>query len=406
MRVLRTIAFFLYLVACVSIFGFLAIELFPGVLRFVNTTTVQYYAIKERYVPDPDLIFRHLKRYERSITTGDLSSVCPEEASRSRPWTHEATFTAEGFRSNINRPPYDAIVIGDSFVEIGEQDSHTVSEQIAQAANIKTLNLGAAWYGPHHYLTLLRRNAPNNGAKYILTFIFSGNDLLDIVNYERWLAGGSYYNFGEQTRALPYRYIAATRQILSALKSAALASLKYAPLKATATLPCDKSTSAGYFKVAGTARLMAFAYWNEHLMGHQLADTRPWHALRRILAEMHSVSTTSGSQFIVVLVPTKLQTYAHLVMPEFTSSAFLERLRPQIVFQDNMSSALAVTTASLGIGLLDLTLDFRALAATCLLFFDFDTHWTLAGRRVAAQRVAEYISGRQFDMNRALETCR
>ena len=58
------------------------------------------------------------------------------------PISYHASYTNKGFRTNSSKPPFDVLVIGDSYIEFGESDDSTLSELLKQESGLSTLNLG------------------------------------------------------------------------------------------------------------------------------------------------------------------------------------------------------------------------------------------------------------------------
>ena len=74
------------------------------------------------------------------------------------PWTYVVTTNAEGFRPNSAGPPYEIVLVGDSFLTAGEDDASTLSERLRAVSGRATFNLARAWYGPYQSLELRKRS--------------------------------------------------------------------------------------------------------------------------------------------------------------------------------------------------------------------------------------------------------
>ena len=103
------------------------------------------------------------------------------------------------------------MLIGDSYVEIGETDQLTLREQLALVSGLTTFNLGREWYGPFQYLELFKRYAPRLKPRYAVLCFFDGNDIEDTKQYLRWRKGKSYYTFVLSTKNYMGRYFTALR---------------------------------------------------------------------------------------------------------------------------------------------------------------------------------------------------
>src|SRR5688572_9083087 len=154
-RVARSAGFACYLLVIVPLGLFLMLEAFPGwLLPLMNTDAVPYYAVKSDYVPHPRLIFVRRTRPLSFMTGGELHADYSDYAEDEPLWSYTATYNEHGFRTNSKPPPHEVLVIGDSFVEIGERDDRTFSEIVASTTGMSTFSAGLGWYGPHHYLRL------------------------------------------------------------------------------------------------------------------------------------------------------------------------------------------------------------------------------------------------------------
>jgi SGNH hydrolase-like domain, acetyltransferase AlgX len=120
---------------------FLVIEIFPDLLTIVQLQGIQYYAMKNKYASDPQLVFRRTSKTDRrSSYPGDLFK--PEYGVQVEPIDYTATYDRHGFRKNSSEPPYDIAVIGDSYIEMGESDATTFTEFLRRETDLSVLNLG------------------------------------------------------------------------------------------------------------------------------------------------------------------------------------------------------------------------------------------------------------------------
>jgi len=107
---------------------------------------IKYYALRGNYVPHPSLVL--VPRWTGSVeeysyeSKGDLySPIYGVDVPATR---FAGSVTADGFRSNGSREPVDVLVLGDSYVEIGETDQDIVSERLSAASGLSAFNLGRA----------------------------------------------------------------------------------------------------------------------------------------------------------------------------------------------------------------------------------------------------------------------
>jgi hypothetical protein len=107
---------------------FLAIDQSSSFRHRLNPEWIRYYALKDRYKQDKNLVF--IPKYAGTTfsweTRGDLYS--PLYNVEVKPMKSTWSYTQDGFRKNSSNGSTDLLVIGDSFIEVGETDSDTLSE--------------------------------------------------------------------------------------------------------------------------------------------------------------------------------------------------------------------------------------------------------------------------------------
>ena len=142
-RVARSAGFACYLLVIGPLGLFLILEAFPGwLLPLMNTDAVPYYAVKSNYVPHPRLIFVRRTRQLSFMTGGEHHADYSDYAKDEPLWSYTATYNEHGFRTNSKPPPHEVLVIGNSFVEIGERDDRTFSEIVASITGMSTFSAG------------------------------------------------------------------------------------------------------------------------------------------------------------------------------------------------------------------------------------------------------------------------
>lgn len=371
----------------------------PGLL---GATGIPYFELRARFRADPELVMvpRRTGHERRFQFRGDLHN--PDDDMPDPAMDYRASYSESGFRTNSSEPPYDALVIGDSFVEFAESDSTTVSELLADATGLSTYNLGRGWYGPYQYVELLRRHGLERDPDFALAFFFEGNDAEDAREYERWRDGGSYYHFGRTQAPLPERFATATFDLISFLQWETARRLGVRPWLADALGHEDPLVvrNTGRVEVGGEATRMKFGYWpvGGDRSVDAILDTPRWRAARRALERFRDTASANGITPIVVFLPTKVTTYVGQI--EEVPGRYRGREPGDSAPEDRpvRARALAAVARELDVPFLDLTADFRAAAVDRpLLFHPQDTHWAARGRRVAAEAVAEFMRRRWPD---------
>ena len=400
---IKTIVFSAYIIVVSTFVMFSLFEVFPSLLDQVNLQKIRYYAQRAEYLSDPDLVFVP-RRGERTLMsevfTGDQYSEA--YGVDVLPIRYQASYTSDGFRSNSSAAPFDVLVLGDSYIEVGESDDSTFSEQLKQVSGFSTMNLGRGWYGPPQYLEVFKRYGLRTQAPYALMAFFSGNDAEDTRQYMRWERGGEggdYYSFIVGRTNFFIRYLHAVRDTFVMIRD------WYKPYftgrLATAGMALayegrskEIHPDLGMIQLHDHVVPMAFTYWNQHVSSRELLERDEWKRIRAVLHQFKSVADEHRILPLVMFIPTKIEVYGRLFKEE-SGKTFLMKVGDQLKFDTNSSDALEVICREEGIDLVNLLPRFRALAGQGnVLYFPFDTHWNRAGRKAAAEEVAEMIRNR------------
>ena len=122
------VAAYTFLVA--SLLLFTMFEYFPRLLDLVNLQSIAYYGLKRELIADPALVFVPRKVDEVLQTTWMGDQYSSKYGVDVSPITYVATTNAEGFRPNSAGPPYEIVLVGDSYLTMGEDDASTLSERL------------------------------------------------------------------------------------------------------------------------------------------------------------------------------------------------------------------------------------------------------------------------------------
>ena len=367
---------------------FLFIELFPGILAVIPFQEIKYYALKKEYISDPTLVFTYRQTnyaYRKSFI-GDLYST--GYGLPAQPVDYLATYTEQGFRKNSSQAPYSVAVIGDSYIEFGESDEKTFTELLKAEGGLSVFNIGRGWYGPYQYLELLRRYALAVKPKYVFLAFFSGNDFNDITEYEAWRAGGRYYFYRDlDNQNIVSRFTLATTDVVRYLKHRIKRVLGYE------TARRFDHSFLGVIRIGSKKVPMVLPRWETEVTTQQLTG------IKSILSEFNSICHEHGIVPVVIYIPTATQVYGPLYSGD-SNSHFIARVRSA---PDNPSlQAIAGLAAELHMDFINLLPVFQEKAAEGnLLYYPFDTHWNLEGRRAAAALVASYLHRRDTGSDRS-----
>lgn len=392
-RILRSALFTVYSVVFGWLLAFLSIELFPAVLNIIPLQQIKYYALKKEYVSDPALVFTYRQTnytYRKSLM-GDLYSTgygIPAE-----PVRYVASYNEDGFRKNSSQAPYSIAVIGDSYIEFGESDANTFTELLKVESGLSVLNIGRGWYGPYQYLELLRRYALAVKPKYVFFAFFSGNDFNDITEYEAWRAGGQYYFYRNlDNQNVVSRFALATGDVVRYLKFRIKGLLGHETARRV-----DRSF-LGLIRIGSEKVPMVLPRWETEVTIQQLT------AINSIVSEFNSICHEHGIVPVLIYIPTATQVYGRLHSKD-SNSHFIERVRSA---PDNPSlQAVASLAAELDMDFINLLPVFQEKADEGnLLYYPFDTHWNLEGRRTAAAFVASYLHRKDIGFDRTSSASR
>ena len=392
-RTIKAILFSFYLIFITTFLLFSLLEFFPDLVKAVSLQSIRYYAQASEYVADPTLVVvpRHANRVVDAFDfRGDVYS--PGFGIEVPPISYHASYTNSGFRTNSSQPPFDMVVIGDSYIEFGESDDSTLSELLKQELGLSTLNLGRGWYGPPQYLEVFKRYGIGTTAHYAILAFFSGNDAEDTRQYIRWQRGGEggdYYSFVVGRRSFFIKYLHAFRDTYKAI------------IHWRKELPRTESTEAanshavhpdvGMIQLGGNLVPMYFNYWNQHATSTQMLEREEWKHIRTVIGQFKALAEQHMIIPIIVFIPTKLEVYGSLFDHQ-SGSRFLSRIHEQLQFDMNTSDALEAVSQEQSVQMVNLMPAFRALARQGkVLYHPFDTHWNVTGRRAAAEALARGI---------------
>jgi hypothetical protein len=399
----KSLLFAAYLVFASTFLLFSLLEFAPGLAQYMNLQPIRYYAQSRDYRPDDTLVFIPTKATQGTPTTlqteflGDLYS--PEYGVPNPAVKYHATYTADGFRSNSSTSDFKVVVIGDSYVEIGEEDALTLSEQLKQQSGLSTFNLGRGWYGPFQYLELLKRYGSIIRPRYAVLCFFDGNDAEDTRQFLKWQGGRSYYSFVLSTKSYLGRYFTAFRDTQHYIRDR-ITFLVRSIVSPTPTSSRSNSTEGvahsatsadqgtppdlGLIRIGDQVTPMRFGYWNSLKTTDELLETEEWKAIGKFLNEYERLAAQYDIEPLVVFLPTKIEVYGSQYL-ETSGKQFLEKIKTQLEFENNSHEAFLRLVKATKLRFVDLLPEFRAKArAGQLLYYPFDSHWNVEGRRIAA----------------------
>lgn len=373
------------------------LEAFPGLLAVMPLEQIKYYALKKNYLPDSKLVlvYRDPVSWGKWVYVGKGDLFSSKYGSDTPPIPFAYSYDVDGFRYNSAGPPWQIILVGDSYLEDGETDLDTFSEHLKEVTGMATRNLGRAFYGPYQYVEVLKRYARLVRGQYVLFCFFDGNDIADIREYQRWQREGRYHFYYDIDRLTSIeRYVAAFGDTVHWLRQSARG---LRPRSRAREVHPDLAV----IRLRNATVPMAFMYWNWRASPDELLALEEWGILRQLLADFKQFCFAHEATPVVLYIPTKLQVYGRLATAE-SGRNFRAAIQGQLDVELNSSIALDRIARVEGIKFINLLPPFQRLAQGGeLLYYPFDTHWNSRGREAAAQSVAEALETRNSD-NRAV----
>lgn len=360
-------------------------ECFPSLLDTVNLQAIAYYALKRELIADPSLVFV-LRKVDYVLQTtwwGDQYSS--EYGVDVVPMPYVATTNAEGFRPNSAGPPYEIVLVGDSFLAMGEDDASTLSERLRAVSGRATFNLSRSWYGPYQYLELLKRYGLALRPQVVLLGFYAGNDIEDIREYHRWRREHRYYFYADHAqRPFFVRYAIALADTGASLRDTIA---KRLARQTRPVAPGEIHPNLGIIRVGAQAVPMVFGEWNPEGSAEQLLATAEWQALHVLLTEFHHLCRASGILPVLLYIPSKSQVYAEYALPH-SGRRFVQAAARQHPIRTNMVAAITTLAQQSELPLINLLPYFEQQAeAGKLVYYPFDTHWRGGGIQAAADYI-------------------
>jgi len=377
------VAAFAALVVSLSLFSLF--ECFPGLLDAVNLQAIAYYGLQRELIADPALVFipRKVDYVLQGTSVGDQYAA--EYGVDVMPWTYVVTTNAEGFRPNSAGPPYEIVLVGDSFLTAGEEDASTLSERLRAVSGRATFNLSRSWYGPYQYVELLKRYGLALRPKVALLGFYAGNDIEDIREYHRWRREHRYYFYADHAqRPFVVRYARALADTGAYLRETLAQRLARPPQPVA---PGEIHPQLGVIQVGAQAVPMVFGEWNPEGSAEQLLATAEWQALHALLTEFHHLCRAEGILPVLLYIPSKSQVYTEYVTPH-SGHRFVQAAARQRPVRTNMVEAITTLAQQIELPLINLLPYFEQQAeAGRLLYYPFDTHWSGEGIQAAADYI-------------------
>lgn len=277
-------------------------------------------------------------------------------------------YDRNGFRNDRDLDRADVAVIGDSFVEAAiVPAAETASRRLEAALGVPVANLGQEAYGLRQELAVLRRFGLPLRPRAVVWFLFGGNDLRDVPDYEQALESVAK---GRPKRPLRDRAF---------IGNALLALSKFTTPARSEPSRQAVENSGLFAREDGTRERVYFDGPDEY-------DAHSWQVATETLSEAARLCRDADAKFLVVYVTRKLRVYRGHV--EFAPGSELSGMEP-----GDLPSRMAEWAAQQGIAFLDLSPAMeREVAAGRHPYLVDDVHWNGRGHEIAAGEVAAALA--------------
>ena len=377
---------------------FCALEMAPSLIKTFHLDIVSpYFAYKANYDYDDQLVFRE-KPFNHGVTDSFKGShYSPIYKIDVPSLTVEWITDENGFRNSRRTDSADVVILGDSYMDYGQNGSDTFPGRLEEKlSGLTVMNLGKSGYGPFQYLEVLKRFGLKYKPRYALFAFYEGNDILDIRNYRLWKAGqlttADPSHFMAQ-KSLYGRYRLALQTTARHVNEAVLewvqAALDKNPLLGEERYrihPDIALLDLGDGKLEKINIADGFTRWHDAMV-----EQENWVALENILREFRDVCAAHQITPIVLYVPSSSHIYA-----QFSTSAsggnWLAIREGEVAAKKNTEQQVGRQVQSLGLEFVSLSpiLERRAKEGR-LLYFPLDPHWNSEGTELVATYVADYF---------------
>lgn len=310
----------------------------------------------ERATDDPDIGYLYKANDTGRISRGDFSFVYHTDE--------------HGFR-NPNSPPnsVDVVIVGDSmaFGYGVEYEATWVARLKARNPEMSFQNLGMIGAAPQQYLRILKRFGMPLSPGQVLFVVFPGNDIDDAGRFQNWLDSGRSEPFLEW-RA---QFRGNEDWIRRILDKSFVAVFMRSALK---TVTSDMTNTTLTLNDGNRLQLAPTVYQRQALA----AETRnaDFGIVIETVEEAKELVESAGSDFLVVLMPTKEEVY----LPTLGQTAPI------------MTSAFRSALEEKAVDVLDLTPQLvEAAQSGNALFFEVDGHPNGVGYNSIADAIDSFL---------------
>ncbi len=376
------IFFATFLIATLIIFAFF--EANPMMSSRVFSDEIHYYALRRRFIEDPDLVFHWRPRaYHVKDGLGDLYR--PGLHVKPAPFPFELVVGPDGFR-NENPSRSDIVLLGDSFLGVSESLEDSLRFRIKKATGLQTSDFGTEWWGPCQYLRVFERYGLKQLPRYAVMCFFEGNDLEDVVQYQRWKAGGNYYHFNLSSKSFFKRYLIASRDVWRYFKKRILGILGIKN-----RYEADVRDELVEVKIGDRTFPTVFSYKSDTRTVKDILNSNEGKILDQVFKEWTKTCHDYHIKPLIAYFPSTVHIYGPYSTGH-SGAKWLKIRTQQLQAAENQETAIRELAGRSAISFLSFTPFFKDAARNRqYLYYQFDTHLNPMGRELAAGKIAEQI---------------
>jgi hypothetical protein len=346
------------------------------ILESLTGRTSQY---KWAFRTDPELGFRR-RPYDHWSGTppSDIEGGLGMPATLDRPITF--TYDRWGYRNPTDRQTAEIALIGDSYVEGWYvSDEQTVARRLEARVERPVVNLGVAGYGTLQELLVLKRDALRFRPNVVVWFFFEGNDLYDDQRFENAMLPV----LGEADESIADHLEVFTRGDSWGRRSFTLNLLKLLRRLSSPIFPIRPPYVGFLDNAQGPTQTVYFAEyaavpWDDWI------ESR-WITARGNLQQAVEVTRARKIKLIICFVPIKFRVYRPFIELPAGSPVQSWGVWP-------IRKRFAEFCHSERVSCLELTPLFQeAVRRGGMPYAPEDTHWSVEGHDLVAERLADEI---------------
>jgi hypothetical protein len=378
-----------------SFFIFSIGELFPSTIKLLHLNVFPYFAYMEAFEPDETLAYRErpFRNQKKEVRHSEEALLYGVELP---PTMWEWITDEHGFRNSQSRPSTDVVVLGDSFIEWGDNEAETFGKRLEGHLNGLTVtNLGKAGYNPFQYLEVFKRYGKPMKPKYAFFCFYEGNDINEMRSYLQWKRGGGSYSdiYKLASQSMFQRYWFALFQTVRVIRDNLWMTLQFTAkriLNENYIYHPDIVVLRANNKEYKTLFIDRFRDESTE----EMLQSEEWRQLRNILNDFKRISAENNIIPFIIYIPTTLHIYIDYMADDSGKNPLAYR-DEQLALKSNMENAMLTLVRELRIDLINLVPFYERAAKEGKMVYDvLNSHWSAEGREIAARAAADLLNSR------------